>query len=200
MKKAIPFLFVLSFILPAFYFSHQKKDDPNEYASITALLILPFDTAKVLEMMHIVDSVNEMSLFYNENLFPKYKSGANTLKAKIDTIDMRDMRWACDCPDWRYADSLRQDFSGENDFYIEPADPKLRLPDCLMIARVQFIGREYVAHGYPEGADYISPNPPRGKVFRYYAYKIYKPFSVYGPQVGPRDEDGYFATSQLIVK
>jgi hypothetical protein len=195
------FLFVPCFVIPAFYFSYSKKDDPNAYRDIHTRLIIPFDTSRVLELMHIADHLNKVSFFLDENLLPKYKSGAFTLKTKIDTIDMRDMRWACDCPNWRYADSVRQDFSGANDFYIEPASPDLKLPEGLGIAaRIRFIGREYIAHGYPEHPDFIDPDPPKGKVFRYYAYKIYKPFYVYWPETNVKDWDGYYQSTRLIVK
>ena len=192
MRKAISFLFVLCFILPAFYFSYQKKDDPNKYASITALLIFPFDTAKVLEMMHIVDSVNEVAAYYNEldkSLYPK-----------IDTLDLI---WAgpmTDCADWQHADSTEENYSITNYFYIEPANDQVKLPYYVMRTRIQFIGREYGGISFPKDFSPYTSSPHAGRVFKYYAYKIYKPFSIYGPQVTPKDEDGYFATSQLIVK
>jgi hypothetical protein len=191
-KKAIPFLVVLVFILPAFYFSSQKKDDPNEYASVTALLILPFDTAKILEMMDITDSMNEVATYYNEldkSLYPR-----------IDTLDLIWGGPITDCPDWRYADSTSENYSITKYFYIEPANDHVKLPDYVMRTRIQFIGREYGGISFPKGFKGYTSSPHAGRVFKYYAYKIYKPFSVYGPQVGPRDDDGYFATTQLIVK
>ncbi|MEO5643491.1 MAG: hypothetical protein ABIQ40_03505 [Bacteroidia bacterium] len=194
MRKIIPFLIVSAFIIPAFYFSFQKNDDPNRYASYTARLILPFDTAMVLEMMKIADSVNAVSKYLYEEPYAHFSA------LKIDTIDMRDLRWACDCPNWRYADSTRQDFSGGNDFYIEPADETLRLPEHLMNPRVQFIGREYPGPGYPKNPEFMDPNPPKGRVFRYYAYKIYKPFTVYGPEENTEVDEGIYPLTELTIK
>jgi hypothetical protein len=200
MKKIIPFFIVLLFIIPAFYFSYQKKNDPNEYVSVNTRLILPFDTAKVLEMMRIVDSVNMVSDYINEKPFSIFTDSIAE-KFPLDTLELRDMRWACDCPNWRYADSITNyDFPQGKDFYIEPANKKLKLPEHLNLARIQFIGREIPGIGYPQDPQFMDPNPPKGRVFRYYAYKIYKPFSVYGPELNIEIDSAVYDMTELIVK
>ena len=192
MKKTIPFLIVLIFIIPAFYFSYQKKVDPNAYVSYTALLIIPFDTAKVLTMMNIVDSVNEFEKYRGE------KNGA--LFPKVGTLDLIWRGPITDCPEWRYADSTGENYPIGKDFYIEPANEKLNLPDHVMRTRIQFIGREYGGISFPKDFAPYTSSPHAGRVFKYYAYKIYKPFKVYGPNLNTEIDDGVYPMTELIAK
>lgn len=192
MKKLIPIFIVFSIVVAGFYFSLQPKPDPNSYVDCNHRLTLPFDTVKVLAMMKIIPEVNEVLKYLNDPDKSAYP--------KIDTIDLRDMRWACDCPNWRYADSTNEKFPTNKDFYIEQADEKLTLPDYLLPGqRIQFIGREYGGIGYPKNPEFEDPNPPRGRVFKYYAYKIYKPFKVYGPEIETKRR-GELELTQFTVK
>jgi hypothetical protein len=200
MKKVVPFIIVLILIIPAFYISYKKKIDPNPYVNYSDKLILPFDTAKVLAMMNIVDSVNFAWQFIDEAPFALFTDSASTV-FPLDTLTLLDLRWACDCPNWRYADSIRQDYPQNKDFYIEPAADKLKLPEHLLPGqRIQFIGREIPGMGYPKNPGFMDPNPPKGRVFRYYAYKIYKPFKVYGPDLNLQIDDGVYDMCELTVK
>ena len=191
MKKIFLLLITFLVITPAFYFCKFQTGDPNLYWNDSDRLILPFDSAKVLKMMNIVDSVNEVEKYIGER--------NSELFSKIDTLDLIDMHFACDCPNWRYADSANRNDFLEKDFYIEPGDEKLKLPGCLQTGRVQFIGREYGGKGYPKNPQFMDPNPPMGRVFKYYAYKIYKPFTVYGPEVESKTIND-FEITELKVK
>ena len=199
MKKIFPTVFVFSIISSAFYFCKFQKGDSNLYLNYSDRLTLPFDTMKVLAMMNIADSVNEVEKYLNEKPFSEYAKDVEALYPEIDTIDLIDMRFACDCPNWRYADSLKENYSGSKDFYLEPADEKLKLNDYLYPGqRIQFIGREYHGNGYPQNPQFEDPHPPMGRVFRYYAYKIYKPFKVYGPEVESKTINDYDLTGLKV--
>ncbi|MCA6361691.1 MAG: hypothetical protein IM638_01520 [Bacteroidetes bacterium] len=56
----------------------------------------------------------------------------------------------------------------------------------------------------PKNGDFTVPNPPKGKVFRYYSYEIIRPYSVWGPEVfsevDPETGDSLSATTILTVK
>lgn len=194
MKKIIPFLFVAGAIIPAFYFSYGKKDDPNSYRDLSVKLIIPFDTARVLEMMHIVDSVNEVSKYGGEI------NGA--LYPEMDTIDLIWRGPITDSPEWVYADSVNADFETQhkNDFYLEPAAEELKITHLpANHTRIQFIGREYGGKSFPKDFEPYGHYAVPGRVFKYYAYKIYKPFSVYGPMI-KSIADGQDEMTELMVK
>ncbi len=191
MKNSIRIFIVFTIVGIALYFSYQPKPDINSYSDFNHQLSLPFDTARVLGMMKIVDSVNEVAVYYNEpdkSLYPK-----------IDTLDLIWTGPGTDCPEWRYADSTDENFSILKDFYIEPANEKLNLPDHIMRTRIQFIGREYGGISFPKDFAPYTSSPHAGRVFKYYAYKIYKPFTVYGPEVESKTIND-FELTHLHVK
>jgi hypothetical protein len=93
-----------------------------------------------------------------------------------------------------------------NCYYIEPASPELEVPwrVCVTGTKIKFIGRAYTDMRYPANAKFIDPNPPKGKVFRYYGYEIIKPYKIWGPEVfyeiGELNGDSLFRSPILRVE
>lgn len=109
------------------------------------------------------------------------------LKNELDTLELIYIQYACDCPQWvilkeyeRITASYPYDQIELNkySFYIEPAVSEIKIPDDVFLAKnkIRLIGKEYVSNGYPKDPDFMDPNPPKGRVFRYYSYEILKPF------------------------
>lgn len=177
--------------------------------------IPPIDTAKILLELNIVEKQNNQALIYQQ---------IKGLNNKIDTLELMYVSYACDCPNWvdpveyEKAEALRGRSKIESDsdmlmfiqknyaYYIEPADEDLKINWKATYNRnmVRFIGRSYNESGYPDKAEFIDPNPPKGKVFRYYSFEILKPYKVWGPRIFKgKDEisgDSLFHLSVLTVK
>ncbi|HPB02382.1 MAG TPA: hypothetical protein PLZ67_05455 [Bacteroidales bacterium] len=143
------------------------------------------------------------------------------LQNRIDTIELMYILFACDCPHWVVAseynrvDSLNygnKKIPSDNYFefnnatysyYIEPACKELMLPDYVFVNGniIRFSGRSYIKSGYPADSDFMDPNPPKGKVFRYYGYEILKPYKVWGPKAQNGEiDDSVGASTILTVK
>lgn len=178
----------------------------------TPYLTIPFDTASVIASMNIVESLNRLDLIDKEWKHKSSKLG------KLDTLDLMYISYACDCPNWvipseyEYAESLNKGtlYSLYEGFYLEPAHQSVAYCDNSKIIGnlhltgniIRFIGKKYLEDGYPQNAHFIDPDPPKGKVFRYYAFEIQRPFVVWGPPVLIEDglEAGETYASKLTVK
>jgi len=104
------------------------------------------------------------------------------LKNKIDTLELIYMQYACDCPQWvilQEHDKITKSYPYDQreldkfSFYIEPATQSLELPEELYESGkiIKLIGKEYIGTGYPQNPKFMDPNPPKGRVFRYYSYE-----------------------------
>lgn len=203
------FIICLLLIVSLISCQHTGKDvetSSNEQAKNTRI-----DTAQAIANMNIREK-----LFVSDLLENDMKTG---LQNRIDTVELMYIAYACDCPHWvvaseyRRVDSLNYgknknptdayvDFNNaEYSYYIEPASKELLLPEfiCVNGNIIRFIGRTYIKSGYPADADFMDPNPPKGKVFRYYGYGIIRPYKVYGVEIG-ETVDSIEASSELTVK
>ncbi|MEM7657967.1 MAG: hypothetical protein AAF399_17710 [Bacteroidota bacterium] len=169
---------------------HHPNPDTLAYLSV------PFDTVDAFLSLNIRESQS----------FPKLLENDSTkgLSSKLDTLEARYVPFACDCQDWfdysPYQEAFHQQFPDWQEeeihfldhelhqlfgYYLEPASPEIELPWVAGVTGniVRFIGREYQEIGYPQNPGFIDPDPPKGKVFRYYAYEIQRPYQVWAPRV-----------------
>jgi hypothetical protein len=154
----------------------------------------PTDTTALLSQIHITESQSDLSL-ENEII-----SG---LPEKTDTIELTYYFSFNDCQRWilssKYIKAFQKSLQMENydprgqiefntdslAYYIENASEKLKLDERVFVNgnTIRFIGRNYLFKRLPDGDEFTVPNPPKGKVFRYYSYEILHPYKVWGPQV-----------------
>lgn len=91
----------------------------------------------------------------------------------------------CDCPDW--IDKTKGDIDCKEctDFYIEPADPSLMLPDAFGVSgnTVIFYGVRIPGMNLPAGRQFTVPDPPAWTVIHYYGYTVTRPYKVHGPEM-----------------
>ena len=170
---------ILGLIIPL-YFVASSKFLFQKSSKDSGVLNIPFDTNEVISSMTFKDSLNLLNSFSKDN--------RNNLKIKLDTIDLIFMAYACDCPDWLNFNEYKKTHypnTNINSYYIEAADSSLIIDQRLFVSGniVRFIGREYKELCYPDNARFIDPNPPKGKVFRYYSYKLLRPYRVWGPEI-----------------
>ena len=88
-------------------------------------------------------------------------------------------------------------------FYIEAAERALAISDrlCVNGTKIRFVGREYRDRRLPEDSDFTIPNPPKGRVLRYYAYEVLRPYKVWGPLVLiPENGDSILSPTILTVE
>ena len=156
--------------------------------------------------MNIIESVSRLDLVEGDS--------RKALLGEMDCLELRYMAYACDCADWldpvghAYAQSISPQIGHQYAFYegyyIEPAHESLALKDYTRQPgnNVKFFGKLYKEKGWPRNPRFIDPDPPKGKVFRYYAFEIQRPFAIWGPKVliegGP--EDGGTSASSLTIK
>jgi hypothetical protein len=147
------------------------------------------DTAKIIESMHLI--LQKGNFDYKE---PDEK--AEFLEDTMRTVWLKYMDPACNCMDWCFYDSDK----GRTDsvMYIEPANIEISIPSYFYVVEnvIQFSGKLYKEKGYPQGLVMEGTMTPKGRVFRYYSYKILKPFRVWGPG-NPEDTT---MPLELIVK
>lgn len=152
--------------------------DKNLYQSLEDDLWLPFDTSKVLAMMAVNTSGNEIERLGNEKI--------EGLSDEWDTLELTRIAFACSCPDWTLMEEyekhpeLRGNMEFPFGYYLEPASPSLKLSDYLYNPTIRVIGKLYTEKGIPD-EEPIGPGWPPGKKFRYYAYKLVTPLIVTGP-------------------
>lgn len=164
----------------------------------------PFDSAQAIAKLHIKESVDKLELLSND-----FISGLNF---RVDTLELMYAAFACDCQQWvdpiayQSADSNTTFDQQKYSWYIEAAHPELALDWHVFVSGniIRFIGKQYVDIGYPERFEFIDPNPPKGKVFRYYKYEIVKPYKLWGPDVFVECQtetgDSLFVPIKLLVK
>lgn len=208
MKKYL-LIVIVAFLSGACTEKHQSK----RYT--TGIIVPPIDTAEVLSELNVVEKQNNKALIHEE---------IEGLNDKIDTIELMYVSYACDCPNWvnpveyQKAEDLKDRSDLQSDsallvfnqkefaYYIEPADEDLKINRKATYNRniVRFTGRSYKEPGYPDKVEFTDPNPPKGKVFRYYSFEILKPYKVWGPHIFEGlDEisgDSLFDISVLTVR
>jgi hypothetical protein len=112
------------------------------------------------------------------------------LKNELDTLDLIYMQYACDCPDWVIIDKYKEFEANKKSelwdlnkfsFYIEPAVDQVAVPDEFFLSHntIRLIGKEYDRLGYPKNPNFMDPNPPKGRVFRYYSYEVLEPYRIF---------------------
>lgn len=187
MKQRFYILLVLALAACSNRTPHKSE---NTTPSAAAYLIPPIDTARILATLHIPEKIYRPDLAAaesREDLFPK-----------MDTLELTYMAYACDCQQWvdsreyhRISEHNRRCKSSTaylelntdtHGYYIEPADSSLQLKWNMEVSnnKLRFIGRLHQQKGFPEGETFQDPNPPKGKVFRYYGFEILKPYHIWG--------------------
>jgi hypothetical protein len=155
---------------------------------------------KLKRNSNIYDTIEQKTLIVAKSKMPCtgfiFSDTTVGLNLEIDTLELIDMRFACDCPNW--FDSLnysknnldnsnidRIDFNSklfkEQCYYLEPAENSINISSISFLprTRIKLIGRKYYKQKLPIGNLLQDPNPIIGKVFRYYGFEIMKPFKVY---------------------
>lgn len=204
----------LIFSLLLFIFScsltNKNSRQANEKISNNIL-----DTNKAIAELNIREKLAELDSI-NEKI--------SLLSEHIDTLELTYYFGFCDCQRWvissihdqallKHTDLDELDPRGQIEFnldkhgyYIEPASKELELNWRIQIngTKVRFIGREYLSKGLPKDEKFTVPNPPPGKVFRYYSYEIIRPYKIWGPEVfleiDKESGDSLKETSIILVK
>jgi hypothetical protein len=182
-----------------FYFFFSCNTETPKYAEDEVVeetikdIILeePFDTLEVISNMEIVESFSQIAS-KNETI--------EGLKTEIDTLELTYYFGFCDCQSWVISeihDRANNEHSNLDDldprgqvqfnldqhgFYLEPASNELEMDWRTQVngTHIRVIGREYEEKGLA-GA-FTVPDPPKGRVFRYYSYEIIRPYYVWGPE------------------
>jgi hypothetical protein len=89
----------------------------------------------------------------------------------------------CDCPDWIDQSKAELECKECSDFYVDPADVSLNIPENLFVNgnRIIFYGVRIPEMNIPANKKFTTPNPPRWTVIRYYGYKVTQPYKIWGP-------------------
>lgn len=170
--------------------SMDEKNHPER--AIDSLIIGDIDTAKILSQLKVKEGASALYLS-NEKM--------ENLSDRIDTLQLTYYFGYCDCQQWIvseiYRDALKErwgmdehDPRGQTEFYvdkhgyyIEAASAELEIDWRAKVngTTVRFVGREYKDKRLPKDGEFTVPNPPHGKVLRYYSYQIIRPFQIWGP-------------------
>lgn len=192
--KFYPFLFLVLFGCVSDVDAPDTvvSENDSEVDTTPDFLIPPFDTLEVISQMEIVEHNSDYSNL-NEEI--------DGLNAKVDTLELTYYFGFCDCQRWvireihesaltEHPDLDELDPRGqvqfnldEHGYYVEPATKELEVDGRTHVngTTIRFIGREYTNTGLPKGVGFTVPDPPSGKVFRYYSYEVLKPYLVWGP-------------------
>lgn len=174
---------------PAVDKTHEEASTPQ---NSTWLIIGDIDTIKVIAQLNIKESVSRLNLV---------EETIKHLSDKVDTLELTYYFGFCDCQRWidyeTHEKALKEhpnldepDPRGQIQFnldkygfYVEPATDELEVDWRTEVngTTVRFIGREYDEKRLPEGNPFTVPDPPKGRVFRYYSYQVLKPYHVWGP-------------------
>jgi hypothetical protein len=172
------------------------------------ILVGNIDTNKVIAQLGIIESNARLDLA-NEKI--------HHLSDKLDTLEFTYYFGFCDCQRWIVSEIHDQaatenpdldelDPRGqvefdldEHGYYIEPASKDLEMNSRIEVngTRVRLIGREYIDKKLPESGGFTVPNPPKGKVFRYYSFQIIRPYDIWGP---PKFESVNSETGDTITE
>lgn len=102
----------------------------------------------------------------------------NKLEAKIQTLHLFYVEWACECANWKILDEDLKHVEGDrlamNCIFIEPANDNLKLPDTLGYNGdiIEVTGQFYLEKGYPNSYKKTEQTVDKARVFRYSNYKI----------------------------
>jgi hypothetical protein len=93
----------------------------------------------------------------------------------------------CDCPDWIDVAKLPLDCKECSDFYVDPADHSLALPEEFMVAGnvVRYYAVRIPGMNLPSTKKFQRSDPPAWTVVRYYGYQIIRPYKIMGPNAIP---------------
>lgn len=167
----------------------QKQTVPSEEVFIMGEI----DTTKIISQLAIKESASRFDLS-NEKI--------DNLSNRIDTLELSYYFGFCDCQRW-IVSKIYDKASGEDadlneldprsqvefnldehGYYIESAHKELEIDWRTAVngTTIRFIGREYKDKRLPENDEFTVPDPPKGKVFRYYSYQILRPYQIWGPR------------------
>lgn len=168
--------------------SIENDGDPIDIMNIK--LEIPFDSSEVISKMNITEQFSQMESVHEE---------IEGLNENLDTLELTYYFGFCDCQNWvlsevhdraknEYSDLDELDPRGqiqfnldEHGFYLEPATKELEIDWRTQVngTHIRVIGREYQEKGLT--GRFTVPDPPKGRVFRYYSYEIIRPYYVWGP-------------------
>ena len=156
---------------------------------------ISFDTTVFLDTIQLQDQIEHIDLI---------KIDTNKeLQEKVDTFTLTYIQFACYCQNWVIDGQYEGDMLN-NSFYLEPANEDLKLPEIIHWTgnKVQFIGRVYKEIQYPHDSKKSEQVPPKGEILRYYAYKIIKPYKIWGPRIcgGIHPHTGEALTYPNLIK
>ena len=168
----------------------QKQTDTNE----ELLIFGDIDTANVISQLDIKESASFMD-FSSEKI--------HNLSDYMDTLELIYYFGFCDCQSWivseihsralsEHQNLDEHDPRGQVEFnldkhgyYIEAANKEIKIDWRTGVngsrTTIRFIGREYKDRRLPEDGEFTVPDPPKGRVFRYYSYEILRPYKIWGP-------------------
>lgn len=169
--------------------SELKETKQND----NSLIVGDFDTAKIISQLAIKESGSRLDLS-NEKL--------DNLSSRLDTLELTYYFGNCDCQRWINSEIHTNALSDHSDldeldprgqiefnldkhgYYIEAATKELTIDWRTHVngTTIRFIGREYKDKRLPKDGGFTVPNPPMGKVFRYYSYQLLRPYKVWGPE------------------
>lgn len=209
----ISLLFVL--LISACQSSESNRKNEHEKVQLPNRLVGKFDTASIISALGIKERASRLDLL-SENIIPANK--------KLDTLELTYYFSFCDCQEWipatihkkmlaQHKDLDKLDPRGqikfnldEDGYYIEEADSSLEIDYRTGVngTTIRFIGKEYMGKRLPKNKGFTVPNPPVGRVFRYYSYEIIRPYFIWGPEVfteiDPETGDSLTEPSILTVK
>jgi hypothetical protein len=177
---------VIGFFLT--FVSCQTIENRNE----ELLIVGAIDTVNVISQLEIKEITSLMGLS-NEKI--------DNLSDHIDTLELTYYFGFCDCQRWIVSKIHKRALSeqsnldeldprgqvefdiGTHGYYIEAAHKELKIDWRTEVngTTIRFIGREYKNNRLPKDGEFTVPDPPKGKVFRYYSYEILHPYKVWGP-------------------
>jgi hypothetical protein len=172
----------------------EHKNEQNQTKKNEELLLVgDIDTAKIISQLAIKESASRLDLS-NEKI--------DNLSDRIDTLELTYYFGFCDCQRWivskihnralgEHTNLDKLDPRGQTEFnlnqhgyYIESANKELEIDWRTEVngTTIRFIGREYKDKRLPDDGAFTVPDPPKGKVFRYYSYQILRPYQIWGPR------------------
>jgi hypothetical protein len=109
----------------------------------------------------------------------------------LDTFELT-YRMCLECPDWIDFSKLELDCKECSDFYIEPADPSLKIPEELFIYEwvntVRFYGVRVPEMGIPSSKKFSYLHATPWTIVKYYGYEVIRPYKIWAPRPKIFDE------------
>lgn len=100
------------------------------------------------------------------------------LNDQLDTIEVENINWACDCAEWRIVgEDFPEDSLVSYAIFIEAAEESLKyedapLPEGAWYGNLKLIGRFYEGKGISRDYKATVEKPDPARVFRYDSYEI----------------------------